>query len=106
MLDPKLLPQPDDAVEPAPQKPPSAAKAEASRSNSRRSTGPKTPQGKKNSSRNARKHGLLTKDLVITTGPVKENQAEFDQLLADLRDTYPPGDIEVDLLVQDLADSW
>jgi hypothetical protein len=106
MLDPEELPLPDDAGEPPPKKPPSPAKVEASRSNPRGATGPKTEQGKKNSSRNPRKHGLLTKDIVITTGPGKEDQAEFDRLLADLRDFHQPMGIEEYLAVQELADSY
>ena len=100
MLDPKQLPS---AGETSIKKPTSQAKSDANRHNSRKSTGPKTPRDKKNSSRNARKHGLLTKDLVITPGAGKENQADFGQLLAKLREIYPPVDIEIDLLVRELA---
>jgi hypothetical protein len=106
MLDPKQLPNPEVVGEPALKKQTSPAKIEANRQNSRNSTGPNTPQGKKNSSRNARKHGLLTKDFVIITGAGKENQAGFDQLLSDLRDIYPQENLELDLLVQELAASW
>jgi hypothetical protein len=106
MLDPKQLRNPELVGEPELKKQTSPAKVEASRQNSKNSTGPNTPQGKKNSSRNARKHGLLTRDLVITTGAGKENQAGFDQLLSDLRDIYPPENLELDLLVQELAASW
>ena len=60
MLDPKGLSQPDDSGELAPKKPPSSARVEGNRRNASRSNRPKTPRGKKNSSRNARKHNLLT----------------------------------------------
>ena len=60
MLDPKSLSQPDDSGELAPKKPPSSARVEANRRNASRSNRQKTPRGKKNSSRNARKHNLLT----------------------------------------------
>ncbi|MGC2182074.1 MAG: hypothetical protein WA637_02200 [Terriglobales bacterium] len=72
MLDPKSLPQPDDSAELAPK--PSSARMEANRRNTRRSTGPKNPSGKKNSSRNARKHnpptsqGSLVASVSISNG--------------------------------------
>jgi hypothetical protein len=58
------------------------------------------------SSLNARKHGLLVKDVVITNRAGKEDQAEFDALLAELRDDYTPHGIAQDLLVRELAVSY
>jgi hypothetical protein len=84
----------------------SSGKVEANRQNSRNSTGPKTLRGKKNSSRNAIKHGLLTKELLITTGAGKESRAEFELLLAGLRDYYKPVGVVEDLLVQEIAVSY
>jgi hypothetical protein len=84
----------------------SAKKIEANRQNAQSSTGPKTLEGKKTVSRNARTHGLLAKDVVITTGDRKEDQAEFDAMLAGLRDNYKPIGIAEDLLVQELAVSY
>jgi hypothetical protein len=84
----------------------SAKKIEANRQNAQSSTGPKTVEGKKTVSCNARKHGLLAKEIVITTGDGKEDQAEFDVMLAELRDTYHPIGIAEDLLVQELAISY
>ena len=82
--------QPDNAGEFAPKKPSSSAKIEANRRNSSGSPGPKTTQGKKNSSRNARKHNLLTKDVVITAGAGKENEDEFASMHAGLRESWTP----------------
>lgn len=45
-----------------------------------RSTGPRTPEGKAVSSRNALKHGLTARQIVIKG----ESQAEFDALLERL----------------------
>ena len=59
MLDPESLSTPDDSGQLARKKPPSSATGEANRRNASRSTGPKTPRGKKNSSRNAKKHNPL-----------------------------------------------
>jgi len=57
---------------------------EANRDNAQKSTGPKTVQGKSYSSRNAMKHGLFSKELVITDGPQKEDREKFELLLEDL----------------------
>jgi len=84
----------------------SQKKIEANRENAQSSTGPTSPEGKKPVSRNARKHGLLAKDVVITSGNHKEDQAEFDVMLAELRDCYQPIGIAEDLLVQELAISY
>ena len=87
--------------------PPSTSqrKLEANRRNSRLSTGPRTPEGKKISSRNAASHGLLVKD-VVSAGDGKEQQAELDMLLADLRDCLEPANIVEDLLVREIAISY
>ena len=103
MLDPKSLPQPDNSGEFAPKKPSSSAKIEANRRNSSGCPGPKTTQGKKNSSRNARKHNLLTKDVVITTGAGKENEDEFASMHAGLRESWKPVGYEENRGVAELA---
>jgi hypothetical protein len=84
----------------------SEKKIEANRKNAQFSTGPTSVEGKGKSSRNASKHGLLIKDVVITTRANKEDQAEFDALLAELRECYGPIDLAEDLLVRELAVSY
>jgi hypothetical protein len=84
----------------------SQKKVEANRRNAQRSPGPTSEEGKKISSRNASKHGLLIKDVVITTRDNKEDQAEFDSLLAEMRDFYRPVGIAEDLLVRELTISY
>src|SRR5437660_11422647 len=79
----------------------SEKKIHANQKNAQLSTGPKSLQGKKNSSRNSIKHGLLVKDLVAT-GRGMEDQGEFDYLLAELRDHWQPED----LIVQEIAASY
>jgi hypothetical protein len=65
----------------------------------RRSTGPRTRQGKDQSKRNATTHGIFSK-VVVLEG---ESQAEFDALRNRLRDDRQPvGELE-ELLVQKLA---
>jgi hypothetical protein len=83
----------------------SQRKLEANRRNSRLSTGPKTADGKKMSSRNAASHRLLVKN-VVSAGDVNESQAEFDTLLADLRECYEPVNTVEDLLVTEIAISY
>jgi hypothetical protein len=84
----------------------SQKRVEANQRNAQLSTGPKTVEGKKISSCNAAKHGLLVKDVVINTRGNKEDQAEFDALLAQMRNAYAPVDIVEDLLVQEIAISY
>jgi hypothetical protein len=104
MLDPKV--PPDNAGEPSPKKQVSQAKLDANRKNSAGSTGPTTPRGKKNSSRNAIKHGLLTKELLITTGAGKENEAELNALIAGLGASRKPVGMEEELLLQEIINSY
>jgi hypothetical protein len=84
----------------------SQKKVAANRRNAQRSLGPTSAEGKKTSSRNASKHGLLVRDVVITTGGNKEDPAEFDGLLAEMRDFYSPVGIAEDLLVQEITISY
>ena len=84
----------------------SQKKIEANRQNARLSPGPTSVEGKKTSSRNAAKHGLLTKDIVITARGNKEDQAEFDALLAEMREYCKPQGIAEDLLVREIAISY
>ena len=58
----------------------SQRKIEANRRNSLRSTGPKTARGKQTVARNAIKHGLLAREVVITSGGTEEAVEEFDAL--------------------------
>jgi hypothetical protein len=58
----------------------------ANRRNARKSSGPKTPQGKATASMNALRHGLRARKVVIPG----EEQDEFDQLHAGLQNQYQP----------------
>jgi hypothetical protein len=73
----------------------------ANRNNAALSTGPRTPDGKAASSRNATKHGLSSAFRVLT----HEDQEEFDQLVEDLRACHRPRDIHQRLLVDQMAKS-
>jgi len=65
-------------------KPISEKKLEANRRNAQASTGPRTEEGKRTSSMNALKHGLLAQ-VVITRGDYREDAFEFLELVEFLR---------------------
>jgi hypothetical protein len=69
----------------------------ANRANAKRSTGPKTPAGKRNSSKNALKHGLsAARDIVI----FDEDPLEF----ASFRDAVTKACDPIDVIDLELAD--
>lgn len=75
--------------------------AKANRQNALNSTGPITVEGKARSSKNAIKHGLLSKDLIIHG----ECQSEYELFRESLIETFQPeGPIEC-LLVEKIASS-
>ena len=78
---------------------PSQLQSETSRRNGAKSRGPKTPEGKANSSRNATTHGLLSKTIIIEG----ENAPRFAALLASMRAELKPRTGIEDGLVEDLA---
>ena len=95
---------PDAQEAPAtPQRPISAAKLAANRENARRSTGPRTPAGKRRSRWNATQHGLFSKYAVIDTDVLKESREEFDGLHAALRRDLKPKGTAEELLVERIA---
>lgn len=57
------------------------------RKNARQSSGPKTPNGKRNSSRNSTKHGFFAKELVLSD----EERVEVQTLHRSLREQLQPG---------------
>ena len=79
----------------------SVAQIQANRSNARKSTGPRTPQGKAAASQNAVKHGLLAEQVVIHG----EDPAQFDLyregMLAELA---PEGAVEA--MLAERAVTW
>ncbi len=81
----------------------SPKKLEANRRNAQRSTGPRTAAGKDRSKRNAFKHGLTAKEVLITAGDGKENKREYEQLLAGFRDYFRPVGLPQALLVDEIA---
>ncbi len=77
------------------------AQRKANRQNAKKSTGPRTPEGKARSSKNALKHGLLARDAVMAD----EDPAEYDRQLQILEENlFPKNAIEFELVLQ-IADS-
>lgn len=82
----------------------SERKAQANRENAKRSTGPKTTSGKRKSSFNSLKHGLLAKRLIVKNGEPEEG---LRQLLEGLRQEYGQGDVRLELLQEAVVvDYW
>jgi hypothetical protein len=73
-----------------PSKSVSAQQLQGNCENARKSTGPRTAQGKCISSRNVIKHGLLSKELVIRSGEGRESAKEFQHLLSQLQEDLQP----------------
>lgn len=78
---------------------------EANRLNAQKSTGPKTPKGKRRSSWNRTKHGLYSKDIVINSSPLKEDRQQYNRLLQTLIQDFKPSNGTQKLLLQRLANA-
>lgn len=92
--------------DPSRKRPVSERKIHANRQNALLSTGPTTAQGKRNTSRNAIKHGLLVREIVITDGDGEESLEEFHNLVERLCTDYEPVGIVEESLVQTIAACW
>lgn len=76
---------------------------EVNRQNALVSTGPRTLEGKAITAKNAIKHGVFARELVISDGDGKENREEYDRLFQQLVDDLnPEGQMEV-LLAEKIA---
>ena len=97
-----MEPHPPATEKPATSKP-TKMQNEANRRNSQLSTGPRTPEGKDRSSRNALKHGLTARQIVLPS----ESAADFE-LLRDAIHAHlaPDGPIENLLVDQIVAAAW
>jgi hypothetical protein len=82
---------------------PSEAKINANRENAKKSTGPRSPEGKAASSRNGLKHGLCANQHLLPG----EDPEDFQSLLHDLFQTFcPVGDAEEKLVLRIAAAQW
>ena len=79
------------------------AQIRANRENAKKSTGPRTEEGKARVSLNALKHGLLARDAVLPS----EDPAEFDRQLRELEnDLRPENSLEFELVRQIADAQW
>jgi hypothetical protein len=76
-----------------------AAQKAASRINGAKSKGPITPEGKRISSRNATKHGLLAETVVLET----ENKELFFAMVNELLEEHQPATPTEEMLVKTIA---
>jgi len=81
----------------------SPARAAANAANAQLSTGPTTAEGKARSTRNAVKHGLTSKQLVIAPGEEEEFAELHDSLYEQLA---PEGALEVGLFNMLVHAAW
>ncbi len=72
----------------------SVAQIQANRLNARKSTGPRTAEGKERASQNALKHGLLAREAVIAGEDAEEFGLYREQMLEELA---PAGQVEATL---------
>ncbi|MEP6540066.1 MAG: hypothetical protein ABJF23_32360, partial [Bryobacteraceae bacterium] len=73
------------------------------RQNGAKAAGTKSPQGIQTSSRNATRHGLLSKVLVLSN----ESQTKFDDLLSMYMEKFQPRDgVETNLVYEMVAAKW
>ena len=77
----------------------SEIKRESNRKNATKSTGPKSTNGKKTASQNARRHGILSTHLVLED----ESRDEFDLLLTTLQEEMEPVGLVEQTLVERVA---
>jgi hypothetical protein len=96
-------PSPEDSPR---KRPVSERKIQANRRNALRSTGPKTVRGKRTVARNAIKHGLLIREVVITAGDGEESLEEFYDLVERLCQYYEPVGVVEETLIQRIATCW
>jgi hypothetical protein len=78
---------------------PKRTRAEINRENAKKSTGPKTAEGKAASSKNALKHGIYSKFACIPG----EDPEKLDALREDLRAEHQPASLTEEILVDELA---
>jgi len=79
----------------------------ANKQNAQLSTGPKTTSGKEIVSKNAIKHGIFTKDLLISSDIENESEDEYQSILNNLIDSLLPCNQMESMLVEKIAvDFW
>jgi hypothetical protein len=79
----------------------------ANRANGRLSAGPRSEQGKRQSSMNGLKHGIFAKALETSISELGEDAADYESLRRGLHATFGPQDALEEMLVEEMAQlSW
>ena len=79
----------------------------ANQANARKSTGPKTPEGRAVSKLNALKHGILSKEVLVSGVNIKESRHELTKLHQRFWDELKPvGPVEEMLVDQIVTAHW
>lgn len=81
----------------------SSKKLAAIRRNALRSTGPKTPEGKKKSSRNAIRHGFFARDLIVNCPYLNETPADYYRYESAINSHLRPDSQAQELLARKLT---
>jgi hypothetical protein len=84
------LPRGSDEIVAETKKTISLKKLASNRRNSLKSTGPRTPDGKRRVSRNAIRHGFYSKWLLVRHADGKEDESEYDDSYAAIYKHYQP----------------
>jgi hypothetical protein len=79
------------------------AQVTANRRNARKSTGPRTDEGKQKASENSIKHGLLAREAVIRGEDWEEYEIHWEGLMDQIR---PESDLEVILASRVVDLTW
>ena len=80
------------------------AQIEANARNAAKSSGPRTPEGKARTRRNATRHGLCSSMALMNDEELMDK--DFQLLLADLREEHQPDGPTEDILVYKMAESF
>jgi hypothetical protein len=78
-------------------------KLQANRQNAKKSTGPKTDEGKKIVSQNGVKHGLYTRALILNSPHLKEDLTDYNGLIFALDRTFLPEGLLEEFLIRKLT---
>jgi hypothetical protein len=79
----------------------------ANQANALLSTGPTSEEGKAIVSANSTKHGIFTKDLIVSSTIGRENADEYNEVLNNLKECFMPQNQMESLLVEKITiDFW
>ncbi len=80
----------------------SEARLAANRRNAKLSTGPRTPEGKRKVSQNARTHGYRAVRQIITAN----QQQEIEKIIANFSQSNPPESVARQVLLKQMGTAW